>query len=222
MGRLTVTRRVKRGARMALTVLTRPTYRRSLSFIVARDELPLVLNSRGLLGIGVEVGVHRGEFSECILERWRGRRLISVDAWSAELDPAGGAILGGQAGYDELLREARERLARFGERSEILRLPSVEAAELVPTGSLDFVYVDAAHDLESVRADLEAWFPQLRPGGLLCGHDYFDGDRLGSPYGVASAVEAFCGERWLMATTTLREAPEQSWFIEVPDAWMTA
>ena len=209
-------RPLKRVARRGLTILTRPTYSRSLSFIVGRDELPRVLNERGLLGTGVEVGVHRGEFSERILERWRGLRLISVDAWSAELDPAGGAILGGQAGYDELLRETRARLARFGERSEIRRLPSAEAAAGTSPGSLDFAYVDAAHDFDSVRADLEAWYPSLRPGGLLCGHDYFDGERLGSPYGVASAVREFCAERGLTATTTLREAPEQSWFVRVP------
>jgi len=40
--------------------------------------------------------------------------------------------------------------------------------------TLDVLIVDADHRYESVRADLTAWLPKLRPGGLILGHDYTD------------------------------------------------
>jgi len=34
------------------------------------------------------------------------------------------------------------------------------------------VFIDAAHDYESVRNDIESWWPHVLPGGVLCGHDF--------------------------------------------------
>jgi predicted O-methyltransferase YrrM len=41
---------------------------------------------------------------------------------------------------------------------------------------IDYLYIDAGHTYESVRADLDAWAPHVKPGGLLLGDDY--GHRL--------------------------------------------
>jgi len=55
-----------------------------------------------------------------------------------------------------------------------LILSSVRAASLFPDEYFDFVFVDAAHDRESVLADLRAWWPKIKVGGRLAGHDYDD------------------------------------------------
>ena len=68
----------------------------------------------------------------------------------------------------------------------------------------------------SVGADFEAWYGRVRPGGVLSGHDYFEGPRYGEDYGVARAVDEFCARRGLRVWTTLREHPERSWFVHVP------
>lgn len=47
--------------------------------------------------------------------------------------------------------------------------------DILPTlepGSFDFIYIDAAHDYESVKQDIELSLPLLRPRGILAGHDY--------------------------------------------------
>jgi len=37
---------------------------------------------------------------------------------------------------------------------------------------VDVLVVDAAHEYDSVRRDLDAWLPKMKPGGLVIGHDY--------------------------------------------------
>lgn len=37
--------------------------------------------------------------------------------------------------------------------------------------SVDFVFVDAAHDFDGVRRDIAAWLPKVRVGGVIAGHD---------------------------------------------------
>ena len=71
-----------------------------------------------------------------------------------------------------------------------LRATSIEAAAHFDDESLDLVFIDAAHDYESVRADIAAWQPKLKSNGILAGHDY------SRPWPeVVSAVEEEFGER---------------------------
>lgn len=49
--------------------------------------------------------------------------------------------------------------------------PSIEAAKRYAPESLDFVWIDGSHDSSSVLADLEAWWPAVKPGGQMGGHD---------------------------------------------------
>lgn len=49
---------------------------------------------------------------------------------------------------------------------------SVKAADLFAPLTLDFVFLDGAHDGDSVRRDLETWWPKVAVGGVLAGHDY--------------------------------------------------
>lgn len=66
-------------------------------------------------------------------------------------------------------------MAKFGEKVQFLRMLSTEAARLhIPDHSLDFVYIDARHDYCGVLEDLVAYYPKLRPGAIMAGHDFMD------------------------------------------------
>jgi hypothetical protein len=74
-----------------------------------------------------------------------------------------------------------------------LKMPSVQAADLFEDGTLDFVFLDADHEYEAVRRDLEAWFPKVKRRGVLGGHDYLHANFPG----VRRAADEFFGEQEL-------------------------
>ena len=206
-----------KGAREAGLRPLRLTYATPAAIVPSRRELPILLNRRRLLGCGVEVGVKTGDFSEMLLDRWRGRHLVSVDPWSeapAEeyVDLANVA----QEEHDRYHAIARDRLLRFGDRSTIWRMTSSEAAPRVLHHSLDFAYIDARHDYDSVREDLELWVDRVRPGGVLAGHDYVDGNLVDGVFGVRSAVDDFFGERGVRVRATFTDPPWFSWWVVLP------
>lgn len=60
-----------------------------------------------------------------------------------------------------------------GLRVRLIPGDSVLAAALFDDASLDCVFIDACHSTPAVMADVSAWLPKVRPGGLLCGDDYY-------------------------------------------------
>ena len=201
-------------ARVAALRGTRATHALPRPVLPVREELGHLLSRRGLLGCAVEIGVKQGEFSQSLLTAWRGRHLISVDPWQAA-PPEDYVDLANvsQAEHDAYHAETVQRLTRFGSRSTIWRMTGAEAAERIPHSCLDFVYLDARHDEASVQEDLEQWFPKLRPGAVIAGHDYLDGQIPAGDFGVKAAVDAFFGARELRVNVTWADPPWRSWWV---------
>ena len=196
----------------------RSTYATRLDLVKDRDELPVVLNKRGLLGCGVEIGVKTGAYSDVLLKVWRGKRLISIDPWLEDapqnyVDRANVP----QSQQNEFYEMTKRRLAVYGERSVIWRKTSAEGAKEIEDHTLDFVYIDARHDYDSVLEDLHLWYDKVRPGGFIAGHDYADGVFDQGVFGVKSAVDEFFGALNLKVYSTEGKYPVEvfaSWVVE--------
>lgn len=163
-----------------------------------------VLRERNLR-TGAEIGVAFGGHSESILEETSVETLYGVDPYTRRADYED--IKYAQSDFDEIHDFAIERLSVFGPRFQMIRALSEDAVELVPDG-LDFVYVDADHSCPAVWADLCHWYPKIRPGGVIGGHDY---DHPDLP-DVKLAVDEFCSR---LGTTAHAEG-EGVWWTERP------
>ena len=53
-----------------------------------------------------------------------------------------------------------------------LYFDSVEAASKIIDDSLDFVYIDASHKYPDVKNDINNYYPKVKHGGVVGGHDY--------------------------------------------------
>lgn len=54
---------------------------------------------------------------------------------------------------------------------EILDKPSLQAVANFSDETFDVVFIDADHRYEEIKSDLIAWFPKVKKGGIICGHD---------------------------------------------------
>ena len=156
-----------------------------------RNDIPLYLNGLNLTGEGAEIGVLRGEYSKVLLSSWKGTRLYSIDAWRHWYEGYIDVNNPSDDIHEQSYQTTCKALAPFGDRSHIIRMTSQEAAVLFEDGQLDFVYIDANHSYEGCLADIRTWYPKVRKGGVIAGHDYKNTHSRGTPMGVKKAVDEF-------------------------------
>jgi hypothetical protein len=176
--------------------------------VSSRNHLADLLNERGLAGDAVEVGTHRGEFAKAFLDRWEGRTLFCVDPW------------GVPPGYDREadLLACRKLLGPHAGRVRLVRHLSAEAAPLFADGSLDFVYIDGDHERPSVDQDLSLWWPKLKAGGILAGHDFICPGEPGGLWGahIQPAVMEFAAREGVDVQLIPEPGQPWSWVLEKP------
>lgn len=153
---------------------------------------------------GAEVGVQGGYFSEVLCKGNPGLKLKSVDPWTAYHAVS-------QEKQNHLYSLAVEKLSPYN--VEIIKMTSMEAALIVPDNSLDFVYIDGLHDFDAVMMDLICWSKKVRSGGIVSGHDYTPGHRMGVIPATHYYVAAHGISPWYltMAGAERRDTPSFFW-----------
>lgn len=76
--------------------------------------------------------------------------------------------------------------------------------------TIDFVYLDSDHKYEAIKSEIEAWYPKVRKGGVLAGHDYVTGSHI-EEFGVIPAVTEFIERENLTLHTT--DEAYSSWWV---------
>lgn len=161
----------------------------------SRDLLPVLFKELGF-SYGAEIGVFRGAFSKHMFDTIPDLKLLCVDMW---ID------CGNSKGVDAY-KTATNILN--GSNSEIMKMSSIEASNLVKDNSLDFVYIDASHDFDSVITDIIKWSKKVKVGGVISGHDYHPNFQ----YGVIEAVNAYTKCHGIDKFYITREIKAPSWF----------
>ena len=99
------------------------------------------------------------------IRRWRGT-LTCVDTWSGDIHEV-------RENSPWMLVACARNLSSSGVSANVrlVHATSLEAARCW-TQPIDYLYVDADHSYEAVKADLQAWGPYVKPGGVILGDDY--------------------------------------------------
>lgn len=140
---------------------------------------------------GAEIGVKSGRNLVETLKAHPGFLWHAVDPWTLTENYArwtSQMIRRHEQEFDAVLAKCPGRIAK-------IKAFSVEAAPMFVDGSLDLVFIDGDHSYEGVRADIDAWLPKVRKGGVIAGHDYDNTNKYGDAFkGVDRAVHETFGD----------------------------
>lgn len=169
------------------------------AFPMPQPELDRLAKRRWILryarkgGVGAEIGVFRGHFSEIICQTIAPSKLYLVDPWTSL-----GATFGWGKAYTAndtlptaLARdEARARTEAFPDTEAVMVEGHFPACRECFAEPLDFAYLDASHDYAATLQELEALSDLIAPGGVIFGDDW-QINPAHQHHGVFCAVQEF-------------------------------
>jgi predicted O-methyltransferase YrrM len=150
----------------------------------------------------VEVGCKEGRTTGHILKTVPESHVIAIDPWmkqEATKDPTKETYQAWD--FDDIEKQFWANVGEHKERCTMERMTSQQFAEGNPN-QYDIVFIDALHDYLNVKADIAAYWPLVRIGGILSGHD-FNHKWPGVERAVAEAFD-------LMHVGV---APDSVWFV---------
>lgn len=135
-----------------------------------REAVRITPDGGTIVEIGSFLGRSAAFMAVEIANSGKSIRFVCVDPFDGHL---GSGLFDGRCS----LNTFQQNIAKGGASHlvETKKMYSVDAATLFEDRSVDFVFIDGAHDYDNVRADICAWLPKVKPGGVLSGHDYGPG-----------------------------------------------
>jgi len=129
----------------------------------------------------VEIGVWKGKSAAFmaveLLNNNKNIKFDCIDTWEGSeehLDPQSEFYEPGLVeNKDWLYEHFLENMEPVKNIINPIRKLSLDAVNMYEDNSLDFVFIDAAHDYINVTKDIEAWYPKVKKStGIISGHDY--------------------------------------------------
>ena len=148
-------------------------------------------------GIFVEIGTWKGRsimyLAEKIKESGKEIKLFGIDTFEgSESSPAMGDIQEmKKMSKDHLYNLYLKNIEPLKDYIHTIRGNSKLVHDQFEDESIDFLFIDGDHSYESIKQDIFLWYPKVKIGGIISGHDYVDG--LG--YGVIQAVKECFSDR---------------------------
>lgn len=113
----------------------------------------------------VEVGSWKGFSTYYLAEAVKdcGGKVFAVDHWR-------------MPGIFELFKYNMSVL-KVDKIVESMKVDSLTASKHFENGTIDLVFLDGDHRYDNFKQDILSWFPKVKIGGIICGHDcegYYD------------------------------------------------
>jgi hypothetical protein len=134
-----------------------------------------------------------------LLQSFSNLKLILVDPWEKAPMMNNPTMPKTESELSSAYDEAMSLTEFASDRRIVLRDTSEAAATQVEDGSLDFVFIDGVHMYEipggaGVHQDTQLWFPKVKEGGIVSGHDYNGHMDQKGIWGVKRAVDELVAE----------------------------
>lgn len=123
--------------------------------------------------VGAEIGVFEADHAKAMMDTLDMKKLYLVDPYESYVDYG----VDDKNDYKVLIKArktAERKMVPYGDKIEFIQTRSLDALDKIPEG-LDFVYIDGNHEYEFVKQDIEAYYPKVRNGGVVGGHDIQNG-----------------------------------------------
>ena len=173
-----------------------------------REALGFWLNALKLTGEFAEIGVLAGTFSRTVLSQWKGKKYHCIDPWKIQDTDVYLERQDTAERYEEMYSGVVE-LGLADRRVMIYRMLSANAAKEFKNGQLDCVYIDGNHAYKNVMEDMDLYWPKVKIGGIMGGHDYKTKTDEGWFCEVEAAVKRWAEEHG----KTFYVTPCTSWWI---------
>jgi len=140
--------------------------------------------------VGVEIGVGDGTNSLIICKNLHIKKLYCVDPYCC--DSRENSVVGGFNLRNKKI--ATKKLSRFN--VELIEKFSFDSVDIIPN-ELDFVYIDGCHTYEGVKRDIDLFYPKVKVGGFIGGHDFnklhFNINKAVVEFAKKNSLEIFTG-----------------------------
>lgn len=145
----------------------------------------------------LEIGVWEGE-NLLNMMQYPKAHFYGVDCYCNEKLPSVNPFYELTQHENEIAQRAAKELILYYPNLTLLYKKSSDAVNVFENEFFDFVYIDADHSYEACKNDIESWYPKVKIGGYMSGHDYkLIKMRGGGTFGVIQAVDEFVQEKKL-------------------------
>lgn len=173
-------------------------YRELQGWFGARELYRAMVKRSANKATFVEIGAWKGQSAAFmaveIINSGKDIQFHVIDTWKGSeehWDPKAPSFEPVLAEKGTIFPIFKQNLAPVWDKIKPIQLASLEAVDQFKDESLDFVYIDAAHDYENAKADIQSWLPKVRKTGIIAGDDY-------GWAGVAKAVKEIFGDRFIV------------------------
>lgn len=143
---------------------------------ITHSEFLVTLLKKRVHSIGCEVGVHAGDTAEVLLKKLpKIKKYHAVDPWVSYEKYNGETYRKpGHKKYKNWnqAKQAFIRRTSSFKKTIVHQMTSVDAIKKFKDECLDWIFIDANHEYEYIKENLELWTPKVKVGGLVSGHDY--------------------------------------------------
>lgn len=128
------------------------------------EDIPSIVNALQLPKvIGIEIGVDSAMSTTWLLDNIPNLTLYGIDPYEEYAE-----MIDRPGSYNSMAKYTK----KYGHNFQLIQKRSDDAVIHFEDESVDFIFVDGIHEYSQCKRDIVNYYPKLKKGGYIFGHDY--------------------------------------------------